>query len=587
MAGKPQPTTRRSPPTATQAEGLATASRDAATTDWGLPAQRRGLRGEIKLALLLIITLGGAFGYIVHRKFDALRKEAIAAEETDFKPLVSQQDPRQEIFLPTAASSEPEPFAADPNWSQHNLSQQAAADPPPLLAVQSEPPLAATSASSDPFPSTATPVVTQGPFPEVPPQSEPVPTSAEPAWAPLADSAPTAAESLPFPETSAATSSSTAEPFTVVSEATTPAPATAATSEPPVDLFGPLPATATPAQAEPTFDAADSTAATSPTPFPVEEPAFAPAPPATSATTPDPLATEPAFAPVSSAPATLLPPTSIAADDPFGRPTAPQPAAAEPSFGNPPPVTTASDDPFTPLSMPAPTGSVLMATPTGPVSNLVEEPFLLGVEREPAPLSTEPAFNNPPPATPSDRLRFSSPSVAASTPLVPDREPAPTVSGSDNLYTIRPGDNYWGISKAHYGSVRYFAALTEYNRDRIGDPQKMRPGMQVAIPEATALELRYPQLFTGTVPSVATTQPTVITAGPGEFFVSGSEPMYRVGEGDTLSSIAQKHLGRASRWEQVYTINRDVLPSPDRLKPGTVLRLPRDASQIAVTPEAR
>ena len=54
--------------------------------------------------------------------------------------------------------------------------------------------------------------------------------------------------------------------------------------------------------------------------------------------------------------------------------------------------------------------------------------------------------------------------------------------------------------------------------------------------------------------------------------------MYRIGSNDTLGSIAQKHLGRASRWSEIYRLNRNELRDPDHLKIGKTLRLPSDAS---------
>ena len=49
---------------------------------------------------------------------------------------------------------------------------------------------------------------------------------------------------------------------------------------------------------------------------------------------------------------------------------------------------------------------------------------------------------------------------------------------------------------------------------------------------------------------------------------------YTVQEGDTLSHIAQRHYGRASRWHAIFEANRDQLDDPDRIYPGQVLRLP-------------
>ena len=58
--------------------------------------------------------------------------------------------------------------------------------------------------------------------------------------------------------------------------------------------------------------------------------------------------------------------------------------------------------------------------------------------------------------------------------------------------------------------------------------------------------------------------------------------MYRVGSTDTLSSIARNHLGRSSRWVQIYQMNRDILKDGNTLSVGATLKLPGDASQVQV-----
>jgi nucleoid-associated protein YgaU len=56
---------------------------------------------------------------------------------------------------------------------------------------------------------------------------------------------------------------------------------------------------------------------------------------------------------------------------------------------------------------------------------------------------------------------------------------------------------------------------------------------------------------------------------------SGSlERTYTVVSGDTLSRIAQRVYGRASRWPKIFEANRDQLDDPDRIRPGQVLKLP-------------
>jgi nucleoid-associated protein YgaU len=44
--------------------------------------------------------------------------------------------------------------------------------------------------------------------------------------------------------------------------------------------------------------------------------------------------------------------------------------------------------------------------------------------------------------------------------------------------------------------------------------------------------------------------------------------------GDTLSGIAQKELGEASRWPEIFALNGDVLTNPDVIVAGQVLQLP-------------
>lgn len=56
---------------------------------------------------------------------------------------------------------------------------------------------------------------------------------------------------------------------------------------------------------------------------------------------------------------------------------------------------------------------------------------------------------------------------------------------------------------------------------------------------------------------------------------SSSYDEYTVRYGDTLSGIAGKLLGSPGRYEEIYDANRDRIASPDRLKVGAAIRVPR------------
>lgn len=60
--------------------------------------------------------------------------------------------------------------------------------------------------------------------------------------------------------------------------------------------------------------------------------------------------------------------------------------------------------------------------------------------------------------------------------------------------------------------------------------------------------------------------------------VSNSPPatptMYKVQQGDTLSVLAEKHLGSSRRFMEIYEANRDKLKNPNDIKMGMTIRIP-------------
>lgn len=162
-----------------------------------------------------------------------------------------------------------------------------------------------------------------------------------------------------------------------------------------------------------------------------------------------------------------------------------------------------------------------------------------------------------------------------------DERPVQTPPGErPTYYTVQPGDNYWTISRKTYGTARYFLALARYNQRRIPDPKRMRPGMHVLTPSAEVLQSSNPDLFPRRRRRTTIGVHQSGEAQAGFFRDASGRPLYRVGKGDTLSDIAQKHLGRASRWIQVYEMNKERLRNSKTLTIGTELRLPADASRI-------
>ena len=149
---------------------------------------------------------------------------------------------------------------------------------------------------------------------------------------------------------------------------------------------------------------------------------------------------------------------------------------------------------------------------------------------------------------------------------------------SSQIHTVRDGESYWSISKSRYGTSRYYMALALYNQSRVSDPRRLRTGTKIVAPSIEVLEDRYPDLFRSV--SHQRTNGQTRKEPAGYFHSADGQPMYRVGADDTLSAIAERHLGKSSRWMEVFRLNRHRLQNPHDLKPGTVLTLPVDASQV-------
>jgi nucleoid-associated protein YgaU len=49
---------------------------------------------------------------------------------------------------------------------------------------------------------------------------------------------------------------------------------------------------------------------------------------------------------------------------------------------------------------------------------------------------------------------------------------------------------------------------------------------------------------------------------------------YTVKSGDSLSRIAQRELGDANAYMEIFNLNKDQLSDPDKIQPGQVLKLP-------------
>ncbi|AHM60453.1 putative phospholipid-binding protein,LysM domain-containing protein [Flammeovirgaceae bacterium 311] len=54
-----------------------------------------------------------------------------------------------------------------------------------------------------------------------------------------------------------------------------------------------------------------------------------------------------------------------------------------------------------------------------------------------------------------------------------------------------------------------------------------------------------------------------------------SPEYYEIKKGDTLSAIAKRQYGDASKWQTIYNANKDTIKNPDLIYPGQKIKLPK------------
>ncbi|MGD9645945.1 MAG: LysM peptidoglycan-binding domain-containing protein [Pirellulales bacterium] len=144
-------------------------------------------------------------------------------------------------------------------------------------------------------------------------------------------------------------------------------------------------------------------------------------------------------------------------------------------------------------------------------------------------------------------------------------------------YVVQPNDNYWVISKQLYGTGAYFKALYELNRKQFPRADRLKTGDVILAPSVEVLAHRFPDLCPTPQHHQALTQQRAATRAVSQRgHLPAGARIYVVEEGDTLFDIARYELGKATRWAEIYDLNRDVLGEDmDYLRPGTQLVLPQ------------
>ena len=298
-------------------------------------------------------------------------------------------------------------------------------------------------------------------------------------------------------------------------------------------------------------------------------------------------APDPAASPAATAPAVTAPVGAGAYCIPDSRPGQPLPAApaaaAFPDNAAPvarAPVESAGPEggderpPSPPPPLPVPPGDLSLAPPAFPASYRstldVPPPPLLDVD-SPSPLvmtppsdgvvpaSAEMGGQGPDGAVQARQAAYVSQGFPGGTPagtLPPAGQDGwRTPAGAGQTWTVRDGDDLTGIATRLYGHPGAAEAIWNANRDRIADPTVLPIG----------LSLRLPATWTPRTVRSAGTAPLEPSPRPGRV---------RVGQGETLETLAIRFYGDKSWAPRLWEANRDTLRNPALLVAGMELRLP-------------
>lgn len=191
------------------------------------------------------------------------------------------------------------------------------------------------------------------------------------------------------------------------------------------------------------------------------------------------------------------------------------------------------------------------------------EPVAPSMPHAPGPAPVDPPPSNPPP--PND---VKPPGAEAAPALSPSRMVQRLLPPRFREYTVQAGDTSFEAVAARpdiFGNARMGSVVARSNP--FVSPDRLKAGQTVLKipldPDNIQGKTVWVDQSTGeVVPDAAAPAPTA------------EARTYTLRGEDTLSGVAEKFYGKASLWRRIAEANLDVIPNPNRLRPGTVIRIP-------------
>lgn len=168
-------------------------------------------------------------------------------------------------------------------------------------------------------------------------------------------------------------------------------------------------------------------------------------------------------------------------------------------------------------------------------------------------------------------------------------------------YRVQPSDTLSSIAATHYGTKSQNAvnAIFDANRSVLVDPDHLKVGMALIIPTPASGDQGPAKNTIAAEPAKSIENPTSrlnpvqnrTAAEPAPTAESAAFRWYQIKKNDRYASIAREQLGDAGRWKEVYDLNKDKFPDPQRIREGVRIKLPapprRDAGAQRTQRESR
>jgi nucleoid-associated protein YgaU len=144
-------------------------------------------------------------------------------------------------------------------------------------------------------------------------------------------------------------------------------------------------------------------------------------------------------------------------------------------------------------------------------------------------------------------------------------------------YKVKPGDTLTSIAKQHYGrsTGAVVNAIYQANRSNLTSPDDLRVNVELVLPEIEGAASQ--SIVSGGTRSAS----HAISKSSSSKSPAAGFKWYQIKKNDRYVSIARDQLGDGDRWREIYELNKDKFPDPQRIRHGVRIKLPTKNASAA------